>query len=193
MRTPRSRRALLTTGVSVAVALPGCLETQLSSTDDPNESSVVAPAAYDCAESDRPHPPDPVPDDAIEPGVYPSRPVSLAEAGDQYVLEFERAYRRNAFLAEYGSETRTFDFRFQTQQMDVLESDPERDAVLVSIVYDLTTAIGQLPESTERDTRVTYYADETVVLRAPYTGGLADEPSFDPDPRDAGEPVVCFE
>ncbi|QFU81977.1 hypothetical protein [Natronorubrum aibiense] len=191
MRTPRSRRALLATAVSFSVAFAGCFDDQFTD-DDPDEPRVVSTDEYDCVNSERPDPLPPEQENAIEPGSYPSRPTSLLETGDQYVLEFERTYRRNAFVEEYGSETRTFEFELQTQQMDALESDDRREAILVSIVYNLTTATRQLPTSTERDTRVTYYVDENVVLRARYNG-LADEPSFDPDPRDAGTPVACFE
>ncbi|SIS15186.1 hypothetical protein [Natronorubrum thiooxidans] len=188
MRQCRSRRALLTAAMPFAVAIAGCSEGQHTSKENPDDSGIVSTAAYDCADSDRPSPT--LPD--VEPEPYPSPPASMSDGAGQYVLEFERAYRRNAFLEAYGSETQTFDFQFRARQLDDIGSDSDQEAVLVSIVYDLTTATQGVPASTERDTRVTYYVDENVVLRARYNG-LANEPAFEPDPRDAGNPVVCFE
>ncbi|QCC53985.1 hypothetical protein [Natronorubrum bangense] len=193
MRPPRSRRSLLAAAIPSAVALAGCFEREFTSHDEPTDPGIVPPDRYDCADSDRPDPETLSHADDVEPAPYPSPPSSVSDGADQYVLEFEQAYRRNTFLETYGSEADQFEFRFQERQIDGIESDTEMEAVLASIVYDLTTSTRQTDASTERDTRVTYYVDENVVLRARYRGGLADEPSFDPDPRDAGDPVACFE
>ena len=193
MRPPHFRRSVLVAAIPFTVALAGCFEGESTSHDEPTGSGIVPSDSYDCADTDRPDPETLSHTDDVEPAPYPAPPSPVSDGADQYVLEFERAYRRNMFLETYGAEADRFEFRFQERQIDGIESDTEMEAVLASIVYDLTTSTRQTDASTERDTRVTYYVDENVVLRARYRGGLADEPSFDPDPRDAGEPVACFE
>ncbi|MXV62872.1 hypothetical protein GS429_12505 [Natronorubrum sp. JWXQ-INN-674] len=209
MSNPRSRRTLLTAALPFTMAISGCFDAQFTGADTPSEPNAVSGEHYDCDDVDRPEPDMPTRDRGLERASYPDRPDAVVETGDEYALEFERAYRQNALLERYGSETRAFDFQLEASRIDVVESElsaadseaeeestrdseSEANAVLVSMLYDLTTETQQLPKSTERDTRVTYYLDETVVLRARYHG-LADEPSFDPDPRTAGDPVACFE
>lgn len=192
MRRPRSRRSLLASVPATCVALTGCFEGRLTGSDGPSESGVVPADAYDCDDTDRPAPSAPSHDEALEPADYPDPPESVLEEADDYVREFEESYRRNEFLAEYGPATRAFDFRLVSRQVDVVESEDDRDGVLVSIVYHLTTETRQADQPDEWDTRVTYYVDENVVFRARYDG-IADSPSFDPDPRDEGVPVTCLE
>lgn len=193
MDTPRSRRALLLSVLPVSMALAGCFNGRFTDADETSEPGVVPADDYDCADIERPEPPTPSHPDALERATYPEPPESVVDAADQYALEFEQAYRRNAFLEQFSSQTRRFEFESETQAMDSVESESERDAVLVSIVYTLETETPQVPKSIERDTRATYYIDENIVLRARYNGGLADEPSFNPDPRRAGKLVACFE
>lgn len=191
MRRPRSRRALLASVASLSLGIAGCFEGELSSSDETLDSGLVSADQYDCTDVERPEPEAPDREGALEPASYPDPPDAL-EAADEYVREFEEAYRRNDFIATYGAETAGFDFEFDTRQTDEVESDAERDAVLVSLVYHLTTETRRNAESPEQYTRVTYYVDENIVLRARYRG-IADGPAFEPDPRDAGEPVACFE
>ncbi|WP_137290979.1 hypothetical protein [Natronorubrum halophilum] len=192
MRALHSRRGLLISAIPFAVALTGCSESQQTSDDEPSEPELLSADAYDCTDVERPDPDPPSVDDALEPAAYPSPPDSLPAGAGEYAITFEEAYRKNAFLEEYGSETQAFDFQFQTRQMTELESADDRNGALVSIVYNMSASTQQGATSEEWDTRVTYYLDENIVLRARYNG-IADGPSFEPDPRTAGEPVACFE
>lgn len=192
MRKPRSRRALLTSMVGLSLGAAGCFEGDLTESDESPDSGVVPADRFDCDDVDRPEPTPPARDDALEPALYPTPPNPLLESVDDYVREFEAAYRQNAFLAEYGSETDGFDFDLEERETKSVDTESDRDAKLVSLVYDLTTKTRGNPEESERSIRVTYYVDEGIVLRARYSG-FADGPSFDPDPRSEGDPVACFQ
>lgn len=190
MRTPRSRRALLSAVVPFTTALAGCFEDRFTSEDE-STSAFVSEDEYDCDDIDRPEPDEPSHDDALKPVSYPS-PESFPDGADEFALEFEEAYRLNTFLDQYGTETRWFEFQFEASQLQKIEPESERDAVRVSLIYTLSTGLKQGRQPTEYDTRVTYYVDENVALRARHRG-VAREPTFDPDPRSAGSPVACFE
>ena len=192
MRKPRSRRALLTSMVGLSLGAAGCFESDVTDSDKSLDSGVVSADTFDCDDVDRPEPMEPTRDEALEPALYPTPPNPLLESAAEYVREFEAAYQQNDFLEEYGSETDAFDFKFEEGEAKPVDAESDRDAKLVSLVYDLTTKTRGSPEKSERSIRVTYYVDEHVVLRARYSG-LADEPSFDPDPRSAGDPVACFQ
>ena len=194
MRTPRSRRALLSAVLPFSMAFAGCFEEQLTSADDP-ESEFISEDEYDCAGIDRPEPDDPVRNHSLESVPYPSSSDPLTDA-EAFAREFEEAYRHNGFLEEYGSATRTFDFTVEGSELEPIESEPESEmeAVLVSIVYDLSTETERGTPTNERGSRVSYYIDEHVALRSRYQHGFANEPDpFDPDPRDAGAAVICFD
>lgn len=191
MRKPRSRRALLTSMVGLSLGVAGCFQGNLTESEESLDSGIVSADTFDCDDVDRPEPMEPSRDDALDPALYPTPPNPLLESADEYVREFEAAYRRNAFLEEYGSETDGFDFQFEEGETKPVDTESDRDAKLVSLVYDLTTETRGNPAESERSVRVTYYVDEHIVLRARYSG-FADGPSFDPDPRNAGEPVACF-
>lgn len=191
MRRPRSRRALLASLLPVTAGLTGCFDSRLPESEKPLESGVVPVDAYDCADTERPLPATPSVDDALEPASYPVPSEPLLDDVDQFVREFEAAYRRNAFIEAFGAVTRAFDFRFGTRRTNEIESESDRDAALVSMVYHLETETATGGERPEWATRVTYYVDENIVLRARYDG-IADGPKFEPDPRSAGEPVACF-
>lgn len=202
MRSAWSRRDVLA-ATTAAVLVTGCSSSR--GTDAPSTDAVAAPDRYDCDDVTRPDPDDPAAEDALDPVAYPSRPESLATDGIEFVTDFERAYRQNAVIDEYGDAARAFEFDRIDWELSVIE--PARDAdddteaatatddgavdpVLVAVVYDLSveTTVG---EHDEWDVRVTYYVDDSVVLRARYAG-IANEPTIDPDPRRDGEPVVCF-
>lgn len=193
MRKPRSRRALLTSMVGLSLGAAGCFEDDLTSSESEEslDSGVVPADEFDCDDVDRPDPSPPIRDGALEPATYPTPPNPLLESAGEYVREFEAAYQQNAFLEEYGSETEGFEFDLEARDAKSVDAESDRGAKLVSLVYDLTTKTRRTPEESERSIRVTYYVDEYIVLRARYAG-LADEPTFDPDPRNAGDPVACF-
>ena len=177
--------------VGLSLGAAGCFEGELTGSDESLDSGVVPADAFDCDEVDRPDPLSPEREGALEPVSYPDPPTELPESALKYVREFEAAYRRNNFIEEYGSETEDFEIEFDTWETDDVDSESDREAVLVAIVYDRTRKTRATPPETEQYTRVTYYIDANIVLRARYDG-IAQEASFDPDPRSAGEPVACF-
>lgn len=192
MRRLRSRRTLLTSLVGLSLGTAGCFGGTLTESDDSLDSGVVPADAFDCDEVDRPDPPTPDRDGALDPVSYPDLPAELLESALEYVREFEAAFRRNTFIEEYGSETAEFDIEFETWDTERVGSESDRAAVLVAVVYNLTTKTRLNDEDPERYTRVTYYVDENVALRARYDG-IAQDASIEPDPRSAGELVACFE
>ncbi|ELY55898.1 hypothetical protein [Natronolimnohabitans innermongolicus] len=191
MREPRSRRTLLASALPVSIALAGCFEFTSS---DETTADTVSPDEYDCDDVERPEPSPSDDDAALEPASYPERLASLSDDAVEFVEEFEAAYRRNGYIAEYGSETREFEFQLDDRESELIDDDEEtdREAVLVSITYELTTQLRQASPRSNRLARVTYYVDENIVLRARYDG-FADEAELDPDPRQRGEPVACFD
>lgn len=195
MRTPRSRRALLTSVPLVAASLAGCFDSRFTSADDEQNSQVVDAEEYDCADLERP-PADPdLPSDlTLEPADYPDPPADVVAEADQYAHAFEEAYRRNAFLEEYGTTAGSFDFRYLESRADGVDSDEDEDAALVAIVYDLVTETTRGDSLEDWAVRVVYYVDESVALRARYDGLHAgDSLPFIPDPRRDGTLVDCFE
>lgn len=195
MRAPRSRRALLTTLPLISVACAGCFDGRPTSAGDDTNANVVASDEYDCDDVERPstEPLEERDERTLEPVDYPDPPGDLLETVDQFVREFEEAYRRNGFLEEYGAAMRSFDFQYRTTRVKAAESAPDRDAALVAVVYDLSIETVQ-DDQREWDTRVVYYVDDTVVLRARYRGiDAGGQPEFRPDPRHAGTAVDCLE
>jgi len=121
-------------------------------------------------------------------------PPLLVDGAAEYVTEFERAYRRNAFITQFGNMTRTFDLRRSGHRTAAIGSSTNADAVMVALRYDLTlgTHLSAADPRDEWDIRVTYYIDQNIVLRARYDG-VAENLSLEPDPRrQAGELVACL-
>jgi len=194
MNRPRSRRGLLASVVTtVAVTTGGFEYTSGGPTGPPLDSGTVPADWFECDEVSRP---DPEPPDGgtLEPRTYPSSPSSMDVDMVEYVTGFERAYRHNAFLSQYGAAARTVDLRRTDGRATAVGSATTPDAVMVAIRYDLTTGTGRSStESRDRwDIRVVYYVDENVVLRSQYHG-VAEELRFEPDPRTQGELVACFD
>jgi hypothetical protein len=189
MKRPRSRRSLLAS-ISAAAAAVTTGGLAGPATDRSLASGVVPADRYDRRDAVRPDPPD---DAALEPGSYPSNrtpPLSVTTGVIRYVTDFERAYRRNAFLVRYGPAARSFELRRTGRRAAAVDPAASVDAVLVAIVYDLTARTRYGAED-EWGTRVTYYVDANVVLRARYDGVAAD-PAFEPDPRTNGAPVAVI-
>ncbi|ELY97874.1 hypothetical protein C481_18100 [Natrialba asiatica DSM 12278] len=155
---------------------------------------------------------------SLEPLEYPSTlpdAETTTGAATQYAIEFEQAYRQNALLVEYGEATRAFDLSVTDRQSSPIGADGETNGnvtdasseetgetngtesatgsngTLVSLVYNLTTETTD-DNHTKWAVRAVYYVGE-VVLRAVY-GGVATDPTFDPDPREQthGELVACL-
>lgn len=206
----RSRRGLLASVVTTAAVSTGGFEHVSNATNRPPlESGTISADQYDCRSVTRPEPDMPTDDDALAPLPYPSPPLatdsaedapsehasppSLVDSAAEYATEFERAYRRNEFIARFGNETRTFYLRRTKHRTAAIGSSTNADAVMVAIHYNLTTGTQQSATDPrdEWDIRVTYYIDENVVLRARYDG-VAEELTLEPDPRWQGELVACF-
>ncbi|WP_226004963.1 hypothetical protein [Natrinema salinisoli] len=212
MNRPLSRRALLASVATTTAVATGGFESDPSDAPEPSlESKALPPDRYDCSDVDRPEPDPPADEDALEPRPYPERPseTRLEETNevsdrvpasvplygtDRYVIDFERAYRRNAFVAQYGPIARRFEFRNTASRTVPIDSAADGAALLVVILYDVTTGTRQAMGGSrnEWDVRVTYYVDENVVLRARYDG-VAEELTFDPDPRRQGDLVACVD
>ena len=208
MNRPRSRRALLASAVTVAVVTGG-FEYASDVTDTPPlESGTVSADWYECSSVTRPAPSVPADDDALAPKPYPPPPSAIGPATDRnrstdsaslvdqtvaYVTEFERAYRRNAFLARYGATAQTIELRRKGYRARTLGSSPDPEAIMVVIRYDLRMGTQQAATGPrdQWDVHTVYYVDENVVLRAQYNG-VADELRFEPDPRTQGQLVACF-
>ncbi|WP_226039989.1 hypothetical protein [Natrinema sp. DC36] len=211
MNRPRSRRALLASVVTTAAVATGGFEHVSNAANRPPLESGTVPADwYDCQSVTRHEPITPIDDGALEPRPYPplpsgsvseaadnssaqSPPPSLVDSAAEYVTEFERAYRRNAFIARFGNMTRTFDLRRRAHRTAAIGSSTNADAVMVALRYDLTLGTQQSAADPrdEWDIRVTYYVDQNIVLRARYNG-VAKDLSFEPDPRRQGELVACL-
>lgn len=192
MPRPRSRRALLTSMLPLTMVFTGCFNGRTTSTDKVTHPDVIPADEYDCADVDRPDPEALRYADGLEPTPYPSPPDSPTDDVEQYVFEFEEAYRRNALIAQFGSDTQAFDFRLEAWEVDEIDAESELDAVLMAVVYDAIRTTSRQDDRREYHTRVTYYLDENVVLRARYDGA-ATGPAFDPDPRRSGDLVACSE
>ncbi|USZ67803.1 hypothetical protein NGM10_13840 [Halorussus salilacus] len=141
-----------------------------------------------------PDPPDEDAEDAVEPTAYPTRPDSLADEDEvaEYVEAYERAYRRNALVEEWGDDLT----RQTTSVRDVRTDDAPEGAAVVRVRYTYSETVEQ-PEGTEMHgdsptVFASYYVDESVVVRAEDTGPRDDEDALDPDPWETGEPVECF-
>ncbi|WP_254521954.1 hypothetical protein [Natrinema caseinilyticum] len=207
MNRPRSRRALLASfATSTAAATGGFQRASSDGNALSLESGLVPDGWYRCSEITRPTPVVPLDTDGLELRPYPEPPSELVSVVDgrpgrssstlrdgavAYATEFERSYRQNAFLDRYGSVTRFFELRRSTWQATRIDSATGESAVLVSIVYNLTTRTRHSPANDEWDTRVTYYFDDRIALRARYDG-IAEQPTFSPDPRREGDLVECF-
>ncbi|WP_226482346.1 hypothetical protein [Natrinema amylolyticum] len=210
MNRPRSRRTFLASIATTAAVATGGFEHDSSRAAGQSLESETVPAdRYDCSDVDRPEPEQSDDEAALEPLEYPTLP-SAANAGEdrssadgsrspavygvtKYVTEFERAYRRNAFLVQYESMARVFDLHRTAYRTAPIDSTADRDAVLVAIRYNVTRGTRQSTTNhrTEWDVRVVYYLDEQFLLRAQYDG-VAETVTFDPDPRTQGTLVACF-
>ncbi|ELY65158.1 hypothetical protein [Natrinema versiforme] len=210
MNRPRSRRTLLASIATTAAVGTGGFEYDSSGVSGTDLADGLVPAdQYECSDVDRPEPDPTTDEDALEPRAYPSPPwktsagedgkspesvSSLVYGASRYVTAFERAYRRNAFLDRYQSATRTFDLQRTGYRTIPIESETNREAVLVALRYDLTmeTQPNAVTPRDEWNIRVTYYLDERLLLRARYNG-VTEGLAVDPDPRTQGDLVACFD
>ena len=181
----QSRRAVLRSAVVATVTLAGCLSAE-SSVEPATETNTVGSATetqtsrpLNCEYAARPLP-EAGTDDEVSPTTYPDppdHPVSTA-----WVVDHERAYRRNDALANYEV---TFWSGLAVRET---ERDERRSGVIVRIAY----TYGMTTETGARDSpvvRTAYYVDERGAFRAKETGSDGE---WDLEPSVDGSPVVCF-
>lgn len=210
MKGPIRRRDLLT-GIGLSGVLAGCLGTErLAGNNDaetPTERIEISeggtsfegrdePPEYDCETADRPEPdaPDASEEEAVEPLSYPDPLDSFDDDTTtiEYVEAYERAYRRNTLVAEWGAQLIQFSMGIEGTK----RFDSPVDAALVRIQYHYSETVEQSDGTVVGDSPtifVTYYLDQSVVIRAESSDRPEDLDALDPDPWLAGNPVECFE
>ena len=194
MQFTGSRREFVATAALTALAA-GCT----GRTDDGAGERAVADAdRYDCGAVDRPEPAEPDDEHALEPRPYPAfdfdpdSTASFSAAAEAFVVEFERTYRRNALIERYGERAYRIQFYERDDGTETIETGGADDAAVVSLGYDLAYRTSE--DATDAPgSRAVYYVDERLALRGPDGGGEPGGSLFEPDPRDEGTLVACFD
>lgn len=130
-------------------------------------------------------PPNPT-EDTVSPLPYPDKPASYtAETVAEFVQSYERAYRRNGLLDEYGrsliGQTSAFDWTHTLAVAD--DAGVGRSQYRYSETVERTNGIviGDSPTHV-----VAYYVDDAVVVRAERTGRQENRDVLAPDPWETG-------
>lgn len=191
------RKFLKICSCGIVTTLAGCTVTRNGTPEETDRQTANTPA-YDCATASRPEP-DPSTSSDVNRRSYPDVPTSLtASSAADFVREYERAYRRNALLVEYGSalenqstsiyDSRRFDspagahiIRLHTKYSFTASETPSDDGETAAPVA------GDSPE-----TYVTYYVDSSVVMRTEAVRYNIDTSELQPDPYDSGVVLECF-
>lgn len=132
-------------------------------------------------------------EDTVSPREYPSTPSSFgADAVEQFVESHERAYRCNALLEQFGADLVSFEPDWDWTV--ALDSDGDAGVGRCSYRYsdrvdqgDGSEAIGDSPTFV-----VTYYVDDSLIVRAEDTGRVKSRNELSPDPWETGvilEPI----
>ncbi|WP_049905058.1 hypothetical protein [Haloferax gibbonsii] len=210
------RRLLAATGTAVSVVTGGCLDvggrtgetesevaTAPETTAEPPTVSGTeratarnAPPEYDCSAASRPEPASPTGEnaDALRPVAYPTRPDSFADSdrGTEYIEAYERAYRHNELVADRGSSLVAHSLSLR----DARPYGAPDGAAVVRLTYTYTEVVSHSDGYVAGDSPqiiVTYYADESVVIRTPPLRSSDAPDGLVPDPWNSGRPVECFE
>ncbi|QLG28046.1 hypothetical protein HUG10_10980 [Halorarum halophilum] len=206
----RRRNLLILTGAGFSGILAGCLSTErLAGNDDTEtvseqtDTSAEAtsfedregPPEYDCDTAERPEPDalDTSDEDAVEPVSYPAPLDSTANQDTvvTYIKEYEQAYRRNESVSRWEAQLDQFSMGFS----DTRVYDSPVNAALVRVQYQYGETIEQSGEVVYADSPiifVTYYVDQSVVIRAESGRTPEDPDTLYPDPWLEGNPVQCF-
>jgi hypothetical protein len=174
------REALGSVASCVGVVIAGCV-------GDGSEDGLDQPE-YDCSRVDRPEPDAPEGPDALAPSSYPRPPADAGTDAEltEYVSDFEQSYRRNRLIQSRGPDLRKFGF--SPREIWIVESGAAAGVAGVQYTFWHET------ESIHADSgnRVAvYYVDESVAIRAHERGRRED--GVEPDPRETGQEVACFE
>lgn len=218
---PPTRRALLATGIGVAI--PGCFRSEpADERDSPTSERTIDRRAsatsrstderersiserYDCRDANRPEP-------DVEAGIeheyeddgetlvyesvgsakYPDPPDSTAEeAIESFVREHEAAFLQNESVEKLGDELTSFHVEFE-----VVEIVERRDGIVVVRVEANVTEeeISGGPSAGHWTTESVYAVDETGVVRVEVDDVpvVTATPPATPDPMEYGDLLVCF-
>lgn len=125
--------------------------------------------------------------DTVAPTGYPERPESYTdESVGGFVEGYERAYRRNGLLAEYGGSL--IDQGTAVDWVRTLDATTTAGVGRLQYRYSATIDEGEEIVVSDSPTVVaTYYVDDSVVVRAAATGRRERRDVLDPDPWETGE------
>lgn len=148
---------------------------------------------YDCSRASRPEPSAPDRSDAVRPAAYPDPPANPGTDAQvtAFVEDFEAAYRRNLLVQRWGENLTGFGFSTSA----TWTADARSAAGVAGVEYTFYYETGR-PEETvvHADSpyhTAVYYVDDSVALRAHREGSRSR--GDDPDPREDGDEVACYE
>lgn len=175
------RRELL---LGTAAALPtaaGCLG--VGSPDTPE---------YDCSRASRPEPSTPDGADAVAPATYPDPPETPDTDAQTvaFVEEFEAAYRRNRLVQRWRGNLTSFGF----SAAETWTGDAPGGAGVAGVEYTFyyqTESNGDVAVADSPSHTAVYYVDGSVGLRAHRERSRTR--GEEPDPREDGDEVACYE
>lgn len=133
-----------------------------------------------------PEPPPDSTEDTVSPLAYPDRPASYTEqAVGSFVAAFERAYRRNALLAENGGDL--IAQSLWPAWTNVLATGDSAAVARTQYQYSASVEDGdRVVVSDSASHLVSYYVDASVVVRAAATAQREQENALVPDPWQRG-------
>jgi len=189
------RRVLSLAATAAASVIAGCTTVVNPSDDGDSDDGVLAergPPPVDEHLSE-PRPPAERPPNAneetVDPIWYPGKPSSYtSQSVRSFVDDHERAYRRNEVLGKYGADLVAHHFDVDW----VVALDVGEEAGVGRCQYRYTTTersdsddaapvVGDSPTYV-----VTYYVDDSVVVRAEGTGPADGQDELTPDPWESG-------
>lgn len=186
----RRRRMLSLAVAATASTVAGCSTSQSSESNGVLDSRE--PPAHDDLLS-KPRPPAEEPIDATEDTVpalhYPTKPTSYtSQSVRSYVENHERAYRRNEVLGKYGAGLVAH--RFDVDWTVALDTSEKAGVGRCQYSYTTTErsdSDGAAPVVGDSPTYVvTYYVDDSEVVRAEGTGPTESRGELAPDPWESG-------
>jgi hypothetical protein len=172
--------------VAAAPFLAGC--STISSSGDSVLEKREPPSRDELSTESRPPAEEPADatDETVSPRAYPTKPPSYGDdATRQFVESYERAYRRNDLLGRRGSALVTQGFSFDWSE--TIAADEEAGVGRCQYRYDETTEDGDgVIVGDSPTTVVTYYVDDSMLVRTEATGEADERDELDPDPWRTG-------
>jgi len=176
----------LLSAVAVVPLFAGCSAPSLS--DDSVLEKRDPPSRDELSTEPRPPAEEPADatDETVSPRAYPTKPPSYEDgAVRQFAESYERAYRRNDLLGRRGSALVRQGFSFDWSE--TIAADEGAGVGRCQYRYDETiddgdgVIVGDSPT-----TVVTYYVDDSMLVRAEATGEADERDELDPDPWRTG-------